>query len=288
MTNFSNVSVKQIIFKQKIPENFFWRNIALLYLLSIVDFVEYTIDKELNKNIEEINDIYERIKSSKLDYYELFGVNNTASVNEIKKSYFSFSKKYHPDRLQVAPDSTVKKKANEVFAEINRAFEVLSRKDKKREYDFKGYKQKQKVRTEVIPGQQSQKARALYLKANAFYKEKKYWEAAALLEDAVKRDVSKPSYFLLLGLCQAKSPETQKMAEKNLKKAAEMEPWNADPVFALGELYRSENFLKKAQVHFKQALELNMDHTLAGKAIKDLEIFYSKKKPRLSVFGKKK
>ncbi len=286
LTNFPNVSVKQIIFKQKIPENFFWRNIALLYLLNIVDFVEYTIDKELNKNVEEINDLYERIKSSKLDYYKLFGVKNTASVDEIKKSYFSFSKKYHPDRLQVAPDSTVKKKANEVFAEINKAFEVLSKKDKKIEYDFKGYKKK--VGEEVIPGKQTQKARALYLKANAFYKQKKYWEAAAMLGDAVKMDASKPSYFLLLGLCQAKTPETQKMAEKNLKKAVEMEPWNADPVFALGELYRSENFLKKAEFYFKQALELNMDHTLAGKAIKDIEILYSKKKSLLSVFGKKR
>jgi curved DNA-binding protein CbpA len=288
LTNFTNITVKEIIFKQKMPENFFWRNIALFYLLNIVDFVEFTIDKELNKNIEEINDLYEKIKSSKLDYYELFGVKNTAPTSEIKETYFRFSKKYHPDRLPVAPDSTVKKKANEVFAEINKAFEVLSNENKKREYDFKGYKEKQKGKVEVSPGNQPQKARELYLKANAFYKLKRYWEAASMLEDAVRMDASKPSYFLLLGLCQAKSPETVKMAEKNLNIAAEMEPWNADPVFALGELYRSENFLKKAKVHFKKALELNMDHTLAGKAIKDLELIYSKKKPILSVFGKKK
>jgi len=64
----------------------------------------------LNKNIEEINDLYERIQSNKLDYYELFGVKNTSPTSEIKESYFRFSKKYHPDRLQVAPDSTVKEK----------------------------------------------------------------------------------------------------------------------------------------------------------------------------------
>jgi curved DNA-binding protein CbpA len=288
LTNFTNIPVKDIISKLKMPENFFWRNIALFYLLNIMDFVEFTVDKELNKNIEEINDLYEKMKSNKLDYYELFGVKNTSPTSEIKESYFRFSKKYHPDRLQVAPDSTVKKKANEVFAEINKVFEVLSNENKKREYDFKGYKEKQKGKGDVLPGNLVQKARTLYLKANALYKHKKYWEAASMLEDAVKMDASKPSYFLLLGLCQAKSPETVKMAEKNLKKASEMEPWNADPVFALGELYRSENFVKKAKVHFKKALELNMDHTLAGKAIKDLELLYSKKKPILSVFGKKK
>ena len=287
MTNFANVPIAQVISKLIAPERFFWNKLMLLYLLNVLDFAEYSVDKEQNKNIEEINELYTQIKAHKVDHYQLFGLQNSASGSEIKEAYLNYSRKYHPDRIQVAPDSTAKMKANEVFAEINRAFEVLSSSDKKKEYDIKG--DKDSFREIPLPGNEKKQAKELYLKANFFYKRKDYFKAATMMEEAVRLDGEKASYFLLLGLCQSKSPQTQKMAEKNLKKASEMEPWNADPVFALGELYRSTNFLKKADAQFRKALELNLDHTLAGKAIEDLEMLYSpKKKPVFSIFGKKK
>ncbi|MCX6581556.1 MAG: DnaJ domain-containing protein [Candidatus Aminicenantes bacterium] len=289
LTNFSNTPIARIVSSLIVPETFFWKKVILLYLLNVMDFVEYTVDKDQNKNIEEINELYERIKAHKVDYYNLFGVKDSAPISEIKESYLSFSKKYHPDRIQVAPDSTVKKKATEVFAEINRAFEVLSHAEKKREYDQGGHKDKENLQEAFLPGHEGKRARELYLRANALYKLKQYWKAASMLEEAVTLDGTKASYFLLLGLCQAKSTESQKLAEKNFKIAADMEPWNADPVFALGELYRSGNFLKKADSQFKKALELNMEHTLAGKAIKELELLYApKKKPVFSMFSQKK
>ncbi|HLP48075.1 MAG TPA: DnaJ domain-containing protein [Candidatus Kapabacteria bacterium] len=289
LTNFSNISLSRIIQDLIVPEMYFWKKVILLYLLNVMDFVEYTVDKEQNKNIEEINELYEQIKSQKVDYYELFGVKSTAPISEIKESYLNYSRKYHPDRVQVAPDSTVKKKANEVFAEINKAFEVLSKAEKKKQYDEGGHKDKEDIREAPLPGHEGKRARELYLKANALYKMKQYWKAASMMEEAVKLDSTKASFFLLLGLCQAKSPETQKSAEKNFKIAADMEPWNADPVFALGELYRSGNFVKKADVQFKKALELNMEHTLAGKAIKELELLYApKRKSPFSLFTSKK
>jgi len=287
LTNYPNTSVEEVVSGLHAPENFFWRNIILLYLLNVVDFVEYTVNKDQNKDIEEINELYQKIKNKKVDYYQLFGVEKTAPVSKIKDTYFNYSKKYHPDRIRVAPDSTVKLKANEVFAEINKAFEVLSNEEKKRSYDMQGHPPETPATGGTLSARRQ--AKDLYLKANALFKAKQYWQAATLMENAVKLEPDKPSYYLLLGLCQSKTPQTQKMAEKNLKKAAEMEPWNADPVFALGELYRSSNFVKKADAQFKKALELNLDHTLAGKAVKELEALYAPKKKQIfSVFGKKK
>ena len=183
-------------------------------------------------------------------------------------TYFDFSRKYHPDKINAAPDSTVMMKANEVFAQINKAFEVLSDQDKKNDYDIRGYKDASEV--EDAPAEKGKNARELYLKANRFFKVKKYFEAVSLLEQAVEIDQSRANYYLLLGLSQAKLPAMKQFAEKNLLKATELEPWNADHVFALGELYRSENLMKKADQYFKKALEINMEHTLAGQAVKDL------------------
>lgn len=288
ISNYTNEPVSRIIPNMDLPDEEFWRNLILLYLMNVVDFVEYTVDEEANKNIEEINDLFEKVNKKKVNFYDLLGVDQGADAARIKESYFNYSKKYHPDRILAAPDSTVKLRANEVFAEINRAFETLSNENKKQDYDAQSMRQKQGLHEDG--GNRTRKARSSYLKANGLFKKKHYYEASSLMEDAIQADPNKASYHLLLGLCHSKLPATKHKAERHLKKAADLEPWNADHMFALGELYKSENLMKKAQVYFDKALEINMEHTLAGKAKEDLARMFGKgpKKPLFSIFGKKK
>ena len=66
------------------------------------------------------------------DYYASLGLPRTASEADIKKSFRKLAREFHPD---VAKD---KKKAEEKFKEINEAYEVLSDKDKRRQYDELG------------------------------------------------------------------------------------------------------------------------------------------------------
>ncbi len=63
--------------------------------------------------------------------YETLEVSENASSDEIKKAYRKLARKYHPD---VNKD----KDAEEKFKEINAAYEVLSDKEKKQQYDQYG------------------------------------------------------------------------------------------------------------------------------------------------------
>ena len=63
--------------------------------------------------------------------YETLGVNDRASADEIKKAYRKLARKYHPDVNK-------EESAIEKFKEINAAYEVLSDKKKKDEYDMYG------------------------------------------------------------------------------------------------------------------------------------------------------
>jgi len=63
--------------------------------------------------------------------YETLGVSEQSSADEIKKAYRKLARKYHPD---VNKDES----AIDKFKEINAAYEVLSDKKKKDEYDMYG------------------------------------------------------------------------------------------------------------------------------------------------------
>jgi molecular chaperone DnaJ len=63
------------------------------------------------------------------DYYKILGVSQNATLEEIKKAYRRLANTYHPDK------NPGNKEAEEKFKEINEAYEVLSDKDKRRQYD---------------------------------------------------------------------------------------------------------------------------------------------------------
>lgn len=71
--------------------------------------------------------------ASKRDYYEVLGVDKSATPDAIKKAYRKLAMQYHPDR------NPGDKEAEEKFKEINEAYEILSDEDKRSQYDQFGH-----------------------------------------------------------------------------------------------------------------------------------------------------
>lgn len=59
------------------------------------------------------------------DYYQILGVPKDATQDDIKKAYYKLAHKYHPDK-----GGDEKK-----FKEVNEAYQILSNKDKRAQYD---------------------------------------------------------------------------------------------------------------------------------------------------------
>ena len=70
---------------------------------------------------------------AKRDYYEVLGVNKSASADQIKSAYRKLAVKYHPDK------NKGDKGAEERFKEASEAYHVLSNSERKQNYDNFGH-----------------------------------------------------------------------------------------------------------------------------------------------------
>ncbi|MCZ2247535.1 MAG: DnaJ domain-containing protein [Bacteroidia bacterium] len=69
------------------------------------------------------------MKKEFIDYYDILGIPQTASLAEIKSAYRTLAKKYHPDVCKEL-------NAHQKFIRINEAYVILSNSSSRKEFDF--------------------------------------------------------------------------------------------------------------------------------------------------------
>merc|ERR1719421_2475130 len=78
--------------------------------------------------------VFNAKKAKRVDYYKVLGVPSVASQPEIKTAYRAKATEWHPDKKSHL-DEEGRKNAEEVFKQINEAYEMLSNPETKALFD---------------------------------------------------------------------------------------------------------------------------------------------------------
>jgi len=220
------------------------------------------LSEEDKERIAEVEAWADKLPS--LDYYQIFDVSRGASEGEIKKVYFDMARRYHPDSFERDLPPELRKKIEDVFDQITRAYETLMDKEKREQYDEATELPAEEEEEDLL-----KKASIRFRQGKTLYNRGRYDDAVILLEEAVRLRQDKGSFFLLLALTESKIPSLAMKAEQDFQKAIELESWNPECFIGLGLFYKQEGFRARAKKQFKKALGIDPGHSVA---LKELDI----------------
>jgi curved DNA-binding protein CbpA len=83
--------------------------------------------------VAEVEQVYLRVESA--NFYDLLGVEPDADRKKLRSAYFALSKKFHPDRAFGKDAGDMRRKMEIIFRRMTQAYDVLSNKAQRAEYD---------------------------------------------------------------------------------------------------------------------------------------------------------
>ncbi len=185
------------------------------------------------------------MKRERKTMYDLLNAEPDATEQEIRSAFRKLAQNNHPDRFH----GEERMKAEKRFQEITEAFNVLSRPDRRKEYDL-----------ELSKGGDSQAmdpaeiSRRLAAKGAQAFRSGQFAQAKQLLEQALDNleGNSRAHYFLALTLVQIKGQERE--ALRHMERATQLEPDNPTILAEAGRLYLVAGMKVRAQRFADKAL----------------------------------
>ncbi len=207
------------------------------------------------------------------DHWEVLGVERTASAEDIKQAFFQGAKKYHPDKFRHITEPGFQEELSFVFRRINEAYETLSSSESKRRYESLSEKEEQYAESQrgavapapsgSAPRSSPEDATSLFNRAKHAFETEEFWTCIELIRQAVDLAPDVAAYYHLLGVALAKNPKWRQDAEKNLRIAANLDPFKASYMLELATLYEGAGLHLRAQKTLEKAQAI--DPTVEGR-----------------------
>lgn len=214
----------------------------------------------------------------KVNYYEILGVERSASDQEIRDRFRQLARENHPDRYR-GPD---KSDAERNFQTLTEAVNVLTNPAKRKQHDSEigaGA-----VRTTV---DNVQIAKAYLAKGVKAYKEGDLRAAYENFDMAAKHNPQDAKAFHNLAMTASRIPAYQRQAVQAIETAVQREPMNATYLKDAGLICKRAGLVAKAERYLEESLKWDSTNAEVQMALAELREPKDSGKGGFSIFGKR-
>ena len=207
-----------------------------------------------------LEDYLKQVENS-ITHYETLNIAVKAELSDIKKAYFGFAKRFHPDHFHQETDAALHNRIQTAFSRIAQAYDVLKTSETRDAYDFKMRKEladREKMQNatveEINKQQQTDLAGENFEKGFNHLMEEEYAEAYPFLARAAHLAPDVARYRAYFGKVLSGDSSQRHKAEGELQTAIKLEPENPTFRIMLVEFFIEYNLLKRAEGELKRLL----------------------------------
>ena len=197
----------------------------------------------------------------KVNYYEVLGVERSASEQQIRDQFRKLARDQHPDRY----NGTDKDAAERRFQTLTEAVNVLTNPAKRKQHDAE-------LTSGVNRGSAdlAQVGKAYLSKGVKAYKEGDMRTAYENFDMAVKHNPADAKGFHYLALAAIRMPALARQAVQAIESAVQREPVNALYLKDAGLICKRAGLVAKAERYLDEALKWDADNIEIQSALAEL------------------
>lgn len=214
----------------------------------------------------------------KVNYYEILGLDRSASEQEIRDRFRRLARENHPDRYR-GPD---KADAERKFQTLTEAVNVLTNSVKRRQHDSELASGIDKSTVDF-----TQIAKAYLQKGVKAFKEANWMAAYENFDLAAKHNPHDAKAFHYLSLAAARIPSYTRQAVQAIEGAIQREPMNAIYLKDAGLLCKRAGLVAKAERYLEESLKWDTSNVEVQAALAELRETKEGGKGGFSIFGKR-
>jgi CheY-like chemotaxis protein/DnaJ-domain-containing protein 1 len=212
----------------------------------------------------------------KRDYFQILGVGENASDEEIRHAYTALAKRTHPDRFAGCGDAVIRL-AEEVFGVVSRAYETIGERDQRLAH-LRDRSSRARDEAELEEGHRALRAELEFQKGEAALRARRYDAAADHFKAAVDAYPEEGEYRAFYGwayyLCDPEAPGRVRDALEHVLQGRKLAPDREKPYLFLGRLYKAAGRDRMAEKMFTRAVQLDPD---CLEALRELRLIHMRR-----------
>jgi len=222
-----------------------------------------------NPVLERIDVVFASL--DKQSHYEILGVADNVSAEDIRKAYYEAAKLWHSDHFSGTELGERVRKVEAIFVRVNEALKILSDAKERSNYDFLLGRKRKGLPTDVNV---IMEADTIFRRAQALVRRGQAPAAEPLLQKALEMNKGESDFWAYWGYAYfcAKGTESFPEAKKAIDEALKLNEKSDAAYEFLGRMARVTGDNAAAQRHFKKCLELNPRNRDAERELRLIEM----------------